>query len=97
ELETVRTRIAAVIRESEEASERMGLDERRLRVAGRVSYYLEDRTSAEVIDRSRIERLDAEIRELEQIADPEAKAERIEALQTQVSIHATELLKRLPF
>lgn len=97
ELETVRTRIAAVIRESEETFERMGLDERRLRVAGRVSYYLEDRTSAEVIDRSRIEKLDAEIRELEQIADPEAKAERIEALQTQVSIHATELLKRLPF
>ncbi|MBI1321653.1 DUF3732 domain-containing protein [bacterium] len=97
ELETVRTRIAAVIRESEEASERIGLDERRLRVAGRVSYYLEDRTSAEVIDRSRIEKLEAEIQELEQIADPEAKAERIEALQTQVSIHATELLKRLPF
>ncbi|HCO27053.1 MAG: hypothetical protein CME31_22490 [Gimesia sp.] len=98
ELETVRTRIAAVIRESEEASERMGLDERRLRVSGRVSYYLDDRTSAiETIDRSRIERLEAEIRELEQIADPEAKAERIEVLQTQVSIHATELLKRLPF
>lgn len=98
ELESVRGRIAAVVSESEETKERFNLDERRLRVAGRVSFYLEDReASAAAVDRTQLERLDRQIRELEAVADQEAKAERIEALQSQVSTHATNILKDLPF
>ncbi len=98
QLEIVRARIAAVIRESEDTADRLSQDDRRLRVSGRVSYYLEDRLNAGIaVDRSGIEKLQSELEELEKIANPEAKAERIDALQSQVSIYASALLKRLPF
>ena len=97
-LEIVRGQIAAVVAETEQAGDQFNLDERRLRVAGRVSYYLEERQGAALgIDRNQLERLDVEIQELEQIADPEAKAERVQALQNQVSIHASDILRTLPF
>ncbi len=97
-LESVRGRIATVVRESEETSERLSLDERRFRVAGRISYYLEERFLANTVNNSdSLERLKKEIDELEQIADEDAKAERISALQNQVSMHATDILKKLPF
>jgi prefoldin subunit 5 len=97
-LEGVRTQIAGIVRESEEAGEQFRLDDRRLRVAGRVSYFLQERESAsETVGRTEIERLEGRIRELEAMVNPEAKTERLEALQSQVSIYATELLRNLPF
>ena len=98
ELEVVRGQIASVVSESEQTRDRLSLDERRLRVAGRVSYYLEERESASTgVDRAQLERLDTQIRELEEVADPDSKTERIEALQSQVSTHASNILRDLPF
>jgi len=97
QLEMVRGQISAVVRQSEVAAD-SSIDERRLRAAGRVSYYLETGNVAQTTsDRTRLEALDAEISSLEAIADQDAKAERLSALQLQVSAHATELLRRLPF
>jgi regulator of replication initiation timing len=98
QLEGVRARIAAVIAESEETTDRLNLDNRRLRVAGRVSYYLEERDVAAVeVDRTALDQIEAQIRGLEEIADPQAKADRVEAIQSQVSIHATDIFRKLPF
>jgi hypothetical protein len=97
-LGAVRARIAAVVSEADATKDRFSLDERRLRVAGRVSYHLEAQASASTgVDRTDLERLEAQIQELEHVADPAARADRVEALQGQVSIHATNILTELPF
>ena len=77
ELEDPRTRAAAVVSGREETRDRFSLDERRLQVARRE--LLPGGTGGGVSGRgpNALERLDAQIRELESVADPEAKAERV--------------------
>ncbi len=97
-LPAIREQISAIVRESEANAQRLELDQRRMRVAGRVSYFLEsmDRARAAVVAMPPTD-IDAEIRELEGLVDPEAKAERLNALQLQISGFATQVLKDLPF
>lgn len=94
----IREELAAVIRESEVNARRLEMDQRRGRVAGRVSYFLEILQHEE--DRGEsglLERLKGEIENLEAVVDGEAKAERLRALETQVSTYASGLLAKLPF
>lgn len=94
----VREEISGVIRESEENARRLEMDQRRARVAGRVSYFLEMVSQKNVqYDTDSLERLKWEIEQLEELVDPEAKAERLRALETQVSTYASILLSKLPF
>src|SRR5262249_37417029 len=77
---------------------RLEIDQRRARVAGRVSYFLETIQLQDDQEQSaRLERLKWEIDNLAGLVDPEAKAERLRALETQVSTHASGLLEKLPF
>ncbi len=97
-LPTVRDQISAIVKESEDNSQRLELDQRRMRVSGRISYFLESMAGAQEAVRAALRTdIDAEIRELEGIVDPEAKGERLNALQLQVSGFATQVLKDLPF
>ena len=96
-LPAVREQITAIVKESEANAQRLELDQRRMRVSGRISYFLESMAGAQQAEPAPRTDIDAEIRELEGIVDPEAKAERLNALQFQVSGFATEVLKDLPF
>jgi hypothetical protein len=71
---------------------------RRMRVVGRVSFYLDE--TAEDPDKLSDEKYDQlldSIKDLEALVDPDGKADRINGLQLQVSGFATELLRDLPF
>lgn len=96
-LGVIREELAGVIRESEANSRRLEMDQRRARVAGRVSYFLEILQQAEEQGESGLlARLKWEIESLEGLVDPEAKAERLRALETQVSTYASGILAKLP-
>lgn len=98
ELTLLREKIAGVIRESEANSQRLDMDQRRARVAGRVSYFLEVlQREDDQAPSDRLDRLRSEIESLEAVVDPEAKAERLRALETQISTYASGLLDELPF
>jgi hypothetical protein len=97
-LAVVRERIAAVIRESEAYSQRLEMDQRRMRVAGRASYFLESSQQGEALRaESPLEALQSQIQDLESLVDASARAERLNALELQVSSSATEILRQLPF
>lgn len=97
-LSGIREELAGVIRESEKNSRHLEMDQRRARVAGRVSYFLEIlQQEDDQADSALLERLKWEIESLEGMVDPDAKAERLRALETQISTYASILLAKLPF
>lgn len=97
-LAQTRQQIAAVVLEAETNSNRLGIDQRRSRVAGRVSYFLETHDAARQPEEpGRLEAILAEIAKLEALTQPDAKLERIATLQQQTSAHVAELLRDLPF
>ncbi|MBX7135531.1 MAG: DUF3732 domain-containing protein [Fimbriimonadaceae bacterium] len=92
----VREQIAGIIREDEQNAGRIDLDQRRMRVAGRISYFLDTILRAPAAEEDKLEDLRSEIEDLESLVDPEAKTESLNALQLQVSTHASSILKDLP-
>ncbi|MBA4019770.1 MAG: hypothetical protein C0483_21605 [Pirellula sp.] len=97
-LKNVRAQIVAIIREAQNKSKRLDIDPRRMRIAGRVSFYLESLTNnLDTISDEKFAELKAEIEYLAAQVDPDAKDERIDALQSQVSTTATAILRELPF
>lgn len=97
-LKTVRGQISAIVREAQNNATRLDDDPRRMRVVGRVSFFLDE--TAEDPDKltdTRYQELLDTIKDLESLVDPEGKADRINGLQLQVSGFATELLRNLPF
>lgn len=97
-LKQVQGQISAIVREAQNNATRLDDDTRRMRVVGRISFYLEETTQDpdKLSDTKYQEMLDA-IADLEAMVDPEGKADRINGLQLQVSGFATELLRDLPF
>lgn len=97
-LSLIRDQIAGIIHESETNSQRLELSQRRMWVAGRASYFIEAQSNQhDPTVSARLEELESELRDLEAQVDPEAKAERLNALQLQVAGYATDLLRKLPF
>lgn len=98
ELTSVREQIAALVRSSETLTEQINLDQQRNRVVGRISLFLENREIvSDAAIRQKMHGLEDEISQLESSVNPEAKREALQAVQLQVSAHATTLLKKLPF
>lgn len=97
-LTTVRQEIAAVVRQSEPTLEELNLEQRRNRVIGRVSFYLESREgSREVLEISPLSEIAARIEEIEDLVDLQAKQDRLREAELQLSMHATQILRSLPF
>ncbi len=96
QLAGVREQIAGIVREVEQNAGRIELDQRRMRVAGRISYFLDTLPSVPEGEEDKLEERRAEIADLQSLVDPDAKAESLNALQMQVSTHASAILKKLP-
>lgn len=98
ELGAVRREISALLRERAGAGERLELEQRRSRVVGRISFYLENRErNAAVTKELDLSPLLAEISALEALVDVEAKEERIRVAERFISKHASAILSDLPF
>lgn len=97
-LRRVRGQISAAVRQSQGNAAALQGDSRRMRVVGRVSFFLEQTTEdPDKLSDSKYQDLLKQIEELESTLDPDAKAERLDALQFLVSTHANEIFKKLPF
>lgn len=94
----VRAQLAAIQRESEAIQQQLDLTQRRMRVAGRVSYYLEVAEDTEAPSSTdHLRNLEARIAELREELDNSNKLDRLIDAQQQVALSATEILNNLPF
>ncbi len=97
-LRRVKGQITAIVREEQNNSKRLDADPRRMRVVGRVSFFIEQTAEdPDQLNDSRYQDLLNAIEELESQVDAKAKLERITALQYQVSTIATGILRDMPF
>jgi hypothetical protein len=98
QLAVVRTQVLAIQRESEAIQQQLDLTQRRMRVAGRVSYFLEVAEDAEAPPNTdHLRNLEARIAELREELDNSNKMDRLIEAQQQVALSATEILNDLPF
>jgi hypothetical protein len=94
----VRAQIAAIRRESDAIQERFDLAQRRMRVAGRVSYFLEVADEAETVPSThQLQGLEARIAELREELDTANRMDRLQDAQQQVAFAANDILDDLPF
>lgn len=99
QLDQLKRRIAAAIREDEVGRDRLGLDQRRMRVVGRVSLYLDtlkERDTDEASD-GKINELRQQVQKLEEQLDADAKREALEEKRILISREATNIINDLPF
>lgn len=97
-LKRVRGQISAIVRQVQDNAARLQGDSRRMRVVGRVSFFIEQAAEdLSSLSEDKLQDLRDKISDLESLVDPESKAERVIGLQHQVSTHATAILKVLPF
>lgn len=99
QLDQLKQQIAAAVREDEIGRERLELDQRRMRVVGRISLYLETlgEHHADEAPDGKIEELRQQVRELERQIDADAKREALEEKRMLISREATNIINDLPF
>lgn len=98
QMSIIRAQLVAIRRESTAIQEQLDFDQRRMRVAGRVSYFLEVADEAEAVpstDQLRI--WDLRIAELREELDNTSKMDRLQDAQQQVAFAANDVLDDLPF
>jgi hypothetical protein len=98
ELQVVTAQLRVVIRESGSIQENLDLNQRRMRVAGRVSYYLEIADEVEAPpSTAHLDALNLRIAELQDALDSSNKMDRLQDAQRQVGMSADDILEDLPF
>jgi hypothetical protein len=96
-LRTVREQIRGLVGDADAEQERLSLDNRRARVLGRVSLYLESVAREHAPTAAAPPNAEARIKELESVLDVESRRERLSVEQQTVSAIATKVLAELPF
>ena len=97
-LKRIKGQITAIVREEQNNAKWLEADPRRMRVVGRVSFFIEQ--TAEDPDRlndTKYRDLLSSIEDLQSEVDPAAKADRVMGLQLQVSRNATDIMQNMPF
>jgi hypothetical protein len=98
QMSMVRAELAALRRQSDSIQQQLDLAQQRMRVAGRVSYFLETSENAQVVSNSnQLMTLESRISELREELDSASKMDRLQDAQQQVSFSANDILSRLPF
>lgn len=98
QLAITRTQLKAIDRESEAIQHNLDLSQRRMRVVGRISYFMEVAEDAEAAPSTdHLHNLKARIAELREELDSSNKLDRLVEAQQQVALSATEVLNELPF
>jgi hypothetical protein len=98
QLAIAKTQLQAIQRQSEAIQRNLDLTQRRMRVVGRISYFLEVEEDAEAAPSTDYLRdLEARIAELREELDNSNKLDRLVDAQQQVALSATEILNKLPF
>ena len=98
QLSIVKAQLLAVRRESTAIQEQLDLTQRRMRVAGRVSYFLEVAEEAESPPiTSNLVAMEARIAELTEELDSSNKMDRLQDAQQQVALASNDVLNELPF
>ncbi len=98
QLAIAKAQLLAIQRESESIQRNLDLTQRRMRVAGRISYFLEVADDAEAPPSTdHLHNLEARIAELREELDSSSKMDRLIEAQQQVALSATEILNDLPF
>ncbi|WP_321470512.1 DUF3732 domain-containing protein [uncultured Paludibaculum sp.] len=97
-LAVVKAQLLAVRKESTAIQEQLDLVQRRMRVAGRISYFLEIAEEAEAPAKTDGLRLmEARIAQLTEELDNSNKMDRLQDAQQQVALAANDILDGLPF
>lgn len=97
-LKRIKGQITAIVREEQNNAKRLDADPRRMRVVGRVSFFIEQTAEdPDQLNDSKYNDLLSSIEDLQSEVDPKAKAERVMGLQYQVSQFATGIMKDMPF
>jgi hypothetical protein len=98
QMSIVRAQLMAVRRESTAIQEQLDTAQRRMRVAGRVSYFLEVSEQAEQVpSRDQLAILQSRITELQEELANSNKMDRLQDAQQQVALAANSILDKLPF
>ncbi|GEM86029.1 DUF3732 domain-containing protein [Meiothermus granaticius] len=99
ELERTKQQIRAIVQEDEQARQRLDLDQRRYRVIGRISLYLDTVADVEVTTNQdeEVAGLRSRVAELEEQLSSQTKAELLQEKRLLISGIATEILQHLPF
>lgn len=98
QMSIVRAQLMAVRRESTSIQEQLDTAQRRMRVAGRVSYFLEVSEQAEQVpSRDQLAILQSRITELQEELANSNKMDRLQDAQQQVALAANSILDKLPF
>lgn len=98
QLAITRAQLLAIRRESDAIQEQLNLTERRMRVVGRISYYLEIAEDTQpAVNTDILRGLESRIAELREELDNSNKLDRLLEAQQQVALSATEILNDLPF
>jgi hypothetical protein len=97
-LEIVTAQLRTVVRESGSIQENLDLNQRRMRIVGRVSYYLEIADEVEVPpSTAHLDALNLRIAGLQDELDASNKLDRLQDAQRQVGMSADSILEDLPF
>lgn len=98
QLGVVKAQIRGIFNEAEAVQEKLDLSQRQIRVAGRVSYFLEvaDSTDAETsfVKRDGLRR---QVEDLMIAVDLQSKLDRLQDAQQQIGLVADDILNELPF
>ena len=98
QMSIIRAQLLAVRKQSADLQQRLDLVQRRMRVAGRVSYFLEMADEAEEAPSTdQLLALQTRIAELQGELDNSNKMDQLEGAQQQVALAANDILNRLPF
>lgn len=98
DLRVLKTQLAAVRKESTTIQEQLDLVQRRMRVAGRVSYFLEIAEEADAAPNTdQLKLMQERIEQLIDELDNSNKMDRLQDAQQQVSLAANDILENLPF
>jgi hypothetical protein len=98
QLNSVKAQIRGTLNEAGAVQEKLSLTQRKLRVAGRVSYFLEQVEHAEKpVSYAKRDDLRLQIAKLQESVDVQSKLDRIQDAQQEIGISADSILSELPF
>lgn len=98
QLKSVKAQIRGTLNEAGAVQERLSLTQRKLRVAGRVSYFLERAEQAEKpVSYAKRDELRSQVTALQESVNTQSKLDRIQDAQQEIGISADSILGELPF
>ena len=96
EVSSIETQIQNLIKESNVAKKQKDANDAKLRVLGRISYYLDNLKDAQKFDSTKLEKYRSELVEINENYSPSRRQEKIEEAETFISNNATKNLAGLP-